>query len=152
MTPTLRRLNDRERYWGMTWPGWAAAAGAGAVLYAAVKLSPFAIKPTVTLVLLLLALGVTVVLGVSGQALSPSRHLAAIVNYRRAPKRWALSERPDKRGLVLTTAPEPPTITPDESGEGGADANGSMLSHQPFGENPRCEEPGTPPLQPERSS
>ena len=21
MTPTLRRLNDRERYWGLTWPG-----------------------------------------------------------------------------------------------------------------------------------
>ena len=29
-TPTLRRLNDRERYWGLSWPEWAAAvAGAG---------------------------------------------------------------------------------------------------------------------------
>ena len=40
MTPTLRRLNDRERYWGLTWPGWIAAVAAGGVLYGAVKLSP----------------------------------------------------------------------------------------------------------------
>ena len=63
MTPTLRRLNDRERYWGLTWPGWAAAAAAGGVLYGAVRLSPFGLKPTVTIVALLLAVAGTVVLG-----------------------------------------------------------------------------------------
>ena len=105
MTPTLRRLNDRERYWGLTWPGWGAAAAAGGVLYGAVKLSPFAVKPTVTIVVLLLAFGVTLVLGVSGQALSPTRHLRAIVAYRRSPKRWALSTKHDRRGLVLASAP-----------------------------------------------
>jgi hypothetical protein len=105
MTPTLRRLNDRERYWGLTWPGWGAAAAAGGVLYGAVKLSPFAVKPTVTIVVLLLALGVTLVLGVSGQALSPGRHLRAIVAYRRSPKRWALGTKPDGQGLVLASAP-----------------------------------------------
>jgi len=152
MTPTLRRLNDRERYWGMTWPGWAAAAGAGVILYAAVKLSPFGVKPTVTIVLLLLALGATVVLGVSGQALSPGRHLAAIVNYRRAPKRWALSGRPDKRGLVLTSAPEPPTTTPEASGEARGDADGSVLRDEPFDEIPRSEVSGARPLAPEGSS
>jgi len=140
MTPTLRRLNDRERYWGMTWPGWAAAAGGGAILYAAVKLSPFAIKPTVTIVLLLLALGTTVVLGVSGQALSPGRHLAAIIRYRRAPKRWALSEWPDKRGLVLTRAPEPPTTTPRAPGEARGDANGSVASHERLDDIPNSDE------------
>ena len=108
MIPTLRRLNDRERYWGMTWPGWCAAVGAGAVLYGAVKLSPFGVKPTVTIVLLLLAFGAMLVLGVSGQALSPGRHLRAIADYRRSPKRWVLPEQPDKHGLVLTSTPEPP--------------------------------------------
>jgi hypothetical protein len=106
MTPTLRRLNDRERYWGLTWPGWFAAVGAGGVLYGAVKLSPFGLKPTVTIVLLLLGFGAMVVLGVSGQALSPSRHLHAILDYRRSPKRWELTAQPDKRGLVLANAPD----------------------------------------------
>ncbi len=106
MTPTLRRLYDRERYWGLTWPEWTAAAAAGGVLYAAVKLSPFGFKPTVTIVALLIAVGVMVLLGVSGQALSPARQLHAISRYRLSPKRWALPAAPDKRGVVLTAAPD----------------------------------------------
>ena len=116
MTPTLRRLNDRERYWGLTWPGWGAAAAAAGMLYGAVKLSPFAVKPTVTIVVLLLAFGVTLVLGVSGKALSPGRHLRAIVAYRRSPKRWALSTRHYGRGLVLASAPTLITPGPDVDG------------------------------------
>ena len=107
MTPTLRRLNDRERYWGLTWPGWIATAAAGGVLYGAVKLSPFGFKPTVTIVALVIALFAMVLLGVSGQALSPGRQLQAIVRYRRSPKRWTLPARPDKRGLVLAAVPPP---------------------------------------------
>jgi len=110
VTPTLRRLNDRERYWGMTWPGWLAAGGAGAVLYAAVKLSPFGLKPTVTIVVLLLGLGGTIVLGVSGQALSPGRHLLAIIAYRRNAKQYAMREQPDKHGLLLASAPDPEDV------------------------------------------
>jgi hypothetical protein len=106
MTPTLRRLNDRERYWGLTWPAWIAAAVAGGVLYGAVKLSPFGFKPTVTIVALLIALFAMVLLGVSGQALSPGRQLQAIARYRRSPKRWELPDEPDRRGLVLAVAPE----------------------------------------------
>jgi hypothetical protein len=116
MTPTLRRLNDRERYWGLTWPGWCAAAAAGGVLYGAVKLSPFGLKPTVTIVVLLLAFGVTLILGVSGQALSPARHLRAIVAYRRSPKRWALSTKRDGQGLVLASAPTLTTPVIDVDG------------------------------------
>ena len=107
MTPTLRRLNDRERYWGLTWPGWIAAVAAGGVLYGAVKLSPFGFKPTVTIVALLIALFAMVLLGVSGQALSPGRQLQAIARYRRSPKRWTLPAAADKHGLVLATAPPP---------------------------------------------
>jgi hypothetical protein len=107
MTPTLRRLNDRERYWGLTWPGWIAAVAAGGVLYGAVKLSPFGFKPTITIVALLIALFAMVLLGVSGQALSPGRQLQAIARYRRSPKQWTLALGPDNHGLVLVTAPPP---------------------------------------------
>ena len=106
MTPTLRRLNDRERYWGLTWPGWAVAAAAGGVLYAAVKLSPFAVKPTVTIAALIVALIVVVVLGISGQALSPGRQLRAVVSYHRRATCWTLLDALPQRGLVLTTAPD----------------------------------------------
>lgn len=121
MTPTLRRLNDRERYWGLTWAGWCAAAAAGGVLYGAVKLSPFGVKPTVTIVVLLLAFAVTLILGVSGQALSPGRHLRAIVAYRRSPKRWALSTKHDSHGLVLASAPTLTTPGPDLDGNDSSD-------------------------------
>ena len=80
MTPTLRRLNDRERYWGLTWPGWAPRPQPAACSTARCKLSPFAIKPTVTIAALILATIVVLVLGVSGQALSPGRQLLAIVH------------------------------------------------------------------------
>ena len=43
MTPTLRRLNDRERYYGLTWPGWVALAAAGGILYGAIRVSPFGV-------------------------------------------------------------------------------------------------------------
>jgi hypothetical protein len=105
MTPTLRRLNDRERYWGLTWPGWIAAIAAGGVLYGAVTVSPFGFKPTVTIVALLIGLFAMVLLGVSGQALSPGRQLQAIARYRRSPKRWSLPTAADKHGLVLASAP-----------------------------------------------
>lgn len=108
MTPTLRRLNDRERYWGLSWPGWLAAAAGGGTLYAAVKLSPLGPKATVTIVVLLIAFGAVVLAGISGQALSPGRQLLAVLRYRRAPKRYVLPDTPDKRGLVLDRAPALP--------------------------------------------
>jgi hypothetical protein len=77
------------------------------VLYCAVKLSPFGFKPTVTIVALLIGLFAMVLLGVSGQALSPGRQLQAIARYRRSPKRWSLPAAADKHGLVLATAPPP---------------------------------------------
>jgi hypothetical protein len=119
MTPTLRRLNDRERYWGLTWPAWIAAAAAGGVLYGAVKLSPFGFKPTVTIVALLIALFAMVLLGVSGQALSPGRQLQAIARYRRSPKRWELQDEPDRRGLVLAAGPEDTAEVEDLDSEPG---------------------------------
>jgi hypothetical protein len=106
MTPTLRRLNDRERYWGLTWPAWVAALAVSGALYLAAKLSPFDFKPTVTIVALLIALSAVVLLGVSGQSLSPGRQLLAIARYRRSPKQWTLPVGPDKHGLVFVAAPQ----------------------------------------------
>ena len=104
--PTLRRLNDRERYYGLTFPGWLAVASSGAVLYGAIQISPFGTRATITIVVLVLAFAAMVIAGASGQALSPTRHLAAIFRYHRATKQLELAPRPDKQGLVLDSAPQ----------------------------------------------
>ena len=113
MNPTLRRLDDRERYWGLTWPGWAAGLTGAGVLYAAVQLSPLSTKATITITLFVLAFVAMALYGVSGQALSPGRQLLAVVQYRRAAKRLTLPGTADRRGLVLSHTPAgltpPPT-------------------------------------------
>jgi hypothetical protein len=105
--PTLRRLNDRERYYGLTFPGWLGLATAGAVLYGAVKLSPLNTKATVTVVVLILAFAATVLAGLSGQALSPLRHLTALVGHHRSARTLESPAGPDRFGLVLDRAPDP---------------------------------------------
>jgi hypothetical protein len=102
----LRRLNDRERYWGLTWPAWLACGIAAGLLYGAVRLSPLGVRATVTIVLLVMAFAGMVLAGVSGQALSPGRQLLAIVAYRRAPKLYCLTGKPSRHALVLDHAPE----------------------------------------------
>ena len=109
MTPTLRRLNDRERYWGLTWPGWCAAAAAGGVLYGAVKLSPFGLKPTVTIVVLLLAFGVMLVLGVSGPGAVPGP--ASARDRRLPPLPEALGARAPSTTGADSCSPALPTLT-----------------------------------------
>jgi hypothetical protein len=104
-TPTLRRLDDRERYWGLTWPGWLAILAGFGALYAAVRMSPVSTKPTITITLIVLTFVAMVLHGVSGQALSPGRQLLAILRYHRSPKLLALADRADRRGLVLDAAP-----------------------------------------------
>jgi hypothetical protein len=103
---THRRLNDRERYYGLTWPGWVTAIAAVGILYAAVRLSPFGARPTISVVVLALAFGAMVVMGLSGQAIGPGRYLVVIWRYRRARKQLVVPDAPDKRGLVLDTAPD----------------------------------------------
>ena len=79
---------------------------AGGLLYGAVKVSPFGTRATITIVVLVLAFAGMVIAGISGQALVPRPAPAAIIRYHRAPKRLALPERPEKRGLVLDAAPD----------------------------------------------
>jgi hypothetical protein len=107
MTPTLRRLNDRERYWGLTWPGWIATAVGIGVLYGSVRLSPLGTRATVTIVVLATAFAAMVLAGVSGQALSPGRQVLAVIAYRRSPKRSTMPITPERRCLVLESGPTP---------------------------------------------
>jgi hypothetical protein len=101
MTPNLRRLNDRERYWGLTWPAWIGCAAGGALLYVSIRVSPLGTRATITCVVLLLAFAGMVVAGVSGQALSPSRQLRAVLAHRFSPRRYRLSSNLGSGGLVV---------------------------------------------------
>ena len=107
MTPTLRRLNDRERYYGLTWPGWVALVAAGGVLYGAVRVSPFGLRATVTVVVLVLAFLASIALALQGQTIGPGRYLLALYRYRRAHQAArAANGQPDRHGLVLDVAPD----------------------------------------------
>jgi hypothetical protein len=102
---TFRRLNDPERYYGLSWRGWLGAIAGGGLLYLAVRFSPFGFRPTVTFAVLVLTLAGVILHGLSGQAIGPGRYLAAMVRYRLARKRLHPPQRPDKRGLVLERVP-----------------------------------------------
>jgi hypothetical protein len=105
MTPTLRRLNDRERYYGLTWPGWLGLLACGAVVYGAVRISPFGVRPTVSIVVLALAFLASVLLALQGQTIGPGRYLLALYRYQRAARQFAPPTAPDRRGFVLDTVP-----------------------------------------------
>ena len=102
---TFRRLNDPERYYGLSWRGWLAAGAGGGLLYLAVRVSPFGLRPTITIAVLVLAFVGVILHGLSGQAIGPGRYLLALVRYRLARKRLRSAERPDKHGLVLDSVP-----------------------------------------------
>jgi hypothetical protein len=106
MTPTLRRLNDRERYYGLTWIGWLCLALAGGVLYGAIRVSPLGLRATVTIVVLLLALLSSIALALQDQTIGPGRYLIALYRYRRAPKQLLPPTEPDRFGFVLDSLPE----------------------------------------------
>jgi predicted N-acetyltransferase YhbS len=120
MTPTLRRLNDRERYYGLTWPGWVALAAAGAVLYGAVRISPLGLRATVTVVVLALAFLASVALALQGQTIGPGRYLLALYRYRRATKQLGPPARADRHGFVLDAAPDTDEGRVPEPGLDGA--------------------------------
>jgi hypothetical protein len=103
---TLRRLNDPERYYGLSWRGWLACGGGGAVVYGAVRVSPLGLRATVTVMVLVLAFCGVLLHSLSGQALGPARHLLALIVYARRAKRLELPAKPDAGGLVLDRAPD----------------------------------------------
>lgn len=105
MTPTLRRLQEGERWLWWTWRGWAAALVGGGILYGAVRLSPLGLRPTVTITLLILAAVGMGLYALSGQALGPERYLLVVIRYRRSPKQFACPEQADNKGLMLDAIP-----------------------------------------------
>jgi hypothetical protein len=102
---TYRRLNDPERYYGMSWRGWLGCALGGGLLYLAVRVSPLGVKPTISLTLLVIAFAGTVLYGLSGQAIGPGRFLMAALRHASSRKRLACLDQPDNRGLVLDSSP-----------------------------------------------
>jgi hypothetical protein len=102
---TLRRLNDPERYYGLSWRGWLGVAIGGGLLYGAVRISPLGVRPTVTIVVLILAFCGVVLHALSGQALGPGRHLVALARYALAPKQLELPAESDGGGLLLDARP-----------------------------------------------
>jgi hypothetical protein len=102
---TLRRLNDPERYYGLSWRGWLGVAAGGGLLYGAVRISPLGVRPTITIVVLALTFWGVVLHALSGQALGPGRHLLALLRYGLTPKRLTLPGEPRCGGLVLEIAP-----------------------------------------------
>ena len=107
---TFRRLNDPERYYGLSWRGWLFVALGGALVYLAVRFSPIGTRPTITIAVLVLALVAVVLHAVSGQALGPGRYLLALYRYGRERKQLELLEPPEKSNLILDQAPEPAPI------------------------------------------
>ena len=103
---TFRRLNDPERYYGLSWRGWLAAGAGGGLLFVAVRVSPLGLRATITIVVLALAFAGVILHGLSGQAIGPARYLGVLVRYRLASKTLTVPERPDKLGLVLDSAPD----------------------------------------------
>jgi hypothetical protein len=109
---TFRRLNDPERYYGLSWRGWLGCATGGGILYLAVRISPLGVKPTISLTVITLAFAGTVLYGLSGQAIGPARCLIAVIRHATARKELVCPDRPDGLGLVLDAAPpesQPPT-------------------------------------------
>lgn len=102
---TLRRLNDPERYYGLSWRGWLGVAIGGGALYGAVRISPLGMRPTITIVVLALAFCGVALNALGGQALGPGRHLIALLRYRLTPKLLAAPTAPARGGLVLDVVP-----------------------------------------------
>jgi hypothetical protein len=113
---TLRRLNDPERYYGLSWRGWLGVALGGGALYGAVRVSPLGMRPTITIVVLAFGFCGVALNALGGQALGPGRHLVALVRYRLSPRRLGLPAAPERGGLVLDVAATDELADPDGVG------------------------------------
>lgn len=85
----------------MTLRGWLGLAIGVAVLYLAVRFSPLAAKPTISVTLVLLTLVGGLLLGLSGQAIGPGRLLLAVIHHLATREQLTAPAKPDRFGLVL---------------------------------------------------
>ncbi len=103
---TFRRLDDPTRYYGLSWRGWLAVAAGAGLLYGFVQLSPFDVRATASVLLIVCVLPAMAAFAASGQALGAGRYLAALASWVAGPKRYA--HRPDHLhdgGVVLDGPP-----------------------------------------------
>jgi hypothetical protein len=106
---TFRRLDDPTRYYGLSWRGWLAVGAGAGLLYAFVQLSPFDLRATVSVLLIVCVLPTMAAFAASGQALGAGRYLAALAGWAAGPKdyRPKPGELPDG-GVVLDD--DPPSL------------------------------------------
>ena len=117
---TLRRLNDPERYYGLSWRGWLGVALAGGGLYGAVRISPLGTRPTITIAVLVLTFCGVALQALSGQALGPARHSSAVIRHQLSPKLLFLPPQPESGGLVLEIPADAGKPAPDLAQEAPA--------------------------------
>ena len=103
----------------------------GAILYGAVRVSPFGLRATVTVVVLALAFLASIALALQGQTIGPGRYLLALYRYRRATKQLAPPTEPDKHGLVLDVAPSD-AVEHEPRSRRGAGMTGSLADLLPI--------------------
>ena len=120
---TYRRLDEPTRYYGLSWRGWLAAAGAGGLLYLFVRLSPFDTRMTISVVLIACVLPAMAGFAAGGQALGIGRYLAALVRWAASPKEYAArgygGGRLPSGGIVLDPrAPGPEGAHQEQSDAG----------------------------------
>ena len=132
MTPTLRRLNDGERYYGLTWPGWVALGGGGRRRPLR-RGSHLPVRPARDRDRRCPRDGVLRQrrAGAPGADDRTGPIPASVYRYRRAAKQLTPPTRPDKLGLVLDSAPQP--AEQDESVlDGAAGMTGSLADLLPI--------------------
>lgn len=117
---TMRRLNDPERYYGLSWRGWLGVALAGGALYGALRISPLGIRPTVTIVVFVLAFCGVALHALSGQALGPARHMSAVLRHRLSSKQLGLPAEPERGGVILDAPRRPDRPAVDANAAEGA--------------------------------
>lgn len=110
---TFRRLNDPERYYGLSVRGWIGVAAGVGVLYLAVRLSPLAVKPTISITLIALTVAGGVLFGVSGQAIGAGRFLVAVIAHATTRSQLTLDGNPDRGGVTLAEPPPEPVNVVD---------------------------------------
>jgi hypothetical protein len=114
---TYRRLNDPTRYYGLSWRGWIGVVAGGGVVYLGVRFSPLDARPTITLLVFLLAIVGVGLYALSGQALGIRAYATAFLRWRLGPKHYTAAPEDTPQGGILVDGGLPAALldpTPDD--------------------------------------
>jgi hypothetical protein len=104
---TFRRLDDPTRYYGLSWRGWLGIGAGAALLYGFVRLSPFDVRATVSVLLIACVLPAMAAFAASGQALGAGRYLAALAGWAAGPKTYKPRTGELPNGGIVLDGPAP---------------------------------------------